>query len=780
VKNASGDGLPHKVSPHVGDGSPTHRWRLWLLAGLVYSALGLVQAWPVVRALSTTLPHDLGDPLLNTWILWRNAWEVPLTRAWWDAPAFYPTRAVFGLSEHLLGLMPLSSPIQWLGGTPELAYNVSFLLSYPLAALAAHLLIHRLTNRHDIATLCGLAFGFCTLRTAHLAHLQLLWSWWMPLMLVGLHSYAAGNRLGLALFAGAWLMQGLSAGYYLIFSSILAAAWIAWFMTAGGQRRRILPLCGTWLVAAVPLVPIWAGYRHSLGTLGLRRGVAEMEVFSADVASLFAAPPDLTLWGRILPTLGSERDLFLGLTLTLLTIAVAVASWRTRAWAPPLSSWRKVVLALGAVLACVGGSVFVVGAWAITPIGLTVARPHKPWSLALVAFVVAGLGSPRLREVVRRRSLTGFYAVMAIVLWVLSLGPTPTLLNARIIYKAPFSWLIGLPGFENIRVPARFGMVALLCLIVVVARGLVPMAGRLGRYRPALLLAACVGVVIDGWGGPIPAYPPPGPPAITVDARRVDAVVELPLGTPERDAAAQYRFKYHGVPVVNGYSGFAPPHYDVIRGALADGDEEGVLALRAIGRLWTVIDRQAGEAERIERWVQQAGGTFVGSSGTEAAYVLPGLPCPPAAVTERRLSVARLTAGGSDKHLSNVLDDDRRGVWMSGDTQQGGEYLVADLGRSRPVSSVVLEQGGYAPWYPRALNVEWSIDGVDWKHAWSGSTAVAATCGALLDPLRVPIRLPVAATVRYVKVTQTGRSAKHSWALAGFAVMAPAGSGAMP
>jgi hypothetical protein len=269
--------------------------------------------------------------------------------------------------------------------------------------------------------------------------------------------------------------------------------------------------------------------------------------------------------------------------------------------------------------------VFVVGAWAITPIGLTVARPHKPWSLALVALVVAGLGSPRLREVVRRRSLTGFYAVMAIVLWVLSLGPTPTLLNARIIYKAPFSWLIGLPGFENIRVPARFGMVALLCLIVVMGRGLVPWADRLGRLRPLLLLGACLGVVIDGWGGPVQAFAPPGPPAFAVDARRVDAVVELPLGTPERDAAAQYRFKFHGVPVVNGYSGFAPPHYDVIRGALADGDGEGVLALRVIGRLWAIIDRHADEAGRLEQWVQQAGGTLVGSSDTEAAYILPRL-----------------------------------------------------------------------------------------------------------------------------------------------------------
>lgn len=757
-----------------------HGWCPWLLAGSVYSALGLAQAWPVLRAPWSALPHDLGDPLLNTWILWRNAWEIPLTRAWWDAPAFFPARGVFGLSEHLLGLTPLSSPIQWLGGTPELAYNVIFLVSYPLAALATHLLVYRLTERHDVAALCGLAFGFSTLRTAHLAQLQLLWSWWMPLMLVGLHTYAAGNRLGLALFAVAWLMQSLSAGYYLIFSSILAAAWVMWFMTTKGQRRRLLPLCGIWFVAALPLVPIWSGYRYSLDTLGLKRGVGEVETFSADVASVFAACPDLTLWGRILPTFGPERDLFLGLTVTVLATAVAVGAWRTRAYAPPLSAWRKVALAVAGLLTCVGGSVLLVGAWAIKPIGLSVGRPHKPWSLALLAFAVAGLGSPRVREVVRQRSLTGFYAVMAVVFWVLSLGPTPTFLNARVAYKAPFSWLMGLPGLENLRVPARFGIVAFLCLIVVIGRGLVPMVERLGRYRTAVLFAAGAGLVIDGWGGPIPAFTAPGPHALAIDARRVDAVVELPLGPPERDAAAQYRFKYHGIPVVNGYSGFAPPHYEVIRSALADGDGQGVLALRTIGRLWVIIDRKADEAERIEAWVRQAGGTLVDSSGAETGFVLPRLPCPPVAVAERQLAVARLTAGNTDTHLSTLLDNNRRSVWMSGHPQQGGEYLVADLGAAQQVSSIVLEQGAYPPWYPRALRVEWSTDGVSWTHAWSGSPVVEATCGALLDPLRVPTRLPLAATARYIKVTQTGRAPKDWWALAGFAVMTSTVTGPPP
>ena len=42
-------------------------------------------------------------------------------------------------------------------------------------------------------------------------------------------------------------------------------------------------------------------------------------------------------------------------------------------------------------------------------------------------------------------------------------------------------------------------------------------------------------------------------------------VVELPMGFSGDDLAAMYRGMYHGRPVVNGYSGFFPPSYDVLR-----------------------------------------------------------------------------------------------------------------------------------------------------------------------------------------------------------------------
>src|SRR5206468_9715048 len=116
----------------------------------------------------------LADPLVNTWILWWDTQRWPLTSAWWNAPMLFPTANVMALSELLLGLLPITGPIQWWTGNALLAHNVALLASFPLCGLAAHALALELTNRHDAAFLAGLAFGFSPYRANELGHVQTL------------------------------------------------------------------------------------------------------------------------------------------------------------------------------------------------------------------------------------------------------------------------------------------------------------------------------------------------------------------------------------------------------------------------------------------------------------------------------------------------------------------------------------------------------------------------------------------------------------------------------
>src|SRR5574339_1119469 len=78
-------------------------WRETALLLLLFTALAVFWTWPLTAHLSSRIPHDPGDPVLNTWILWWNAQTLPFTDAWWSPPIFYPMPGALALSEHLFG-----------------------------------------------------------------------------------------------------------------------------------------------------------------------------------------------------------------------------------------------------------------------------------------------------------------------------------------------------------------------------------------------------------------------------------------------------------------------------------------------------------------------------------------------------------------------------------------------------------------------------------------------------------------------------------------------------
>ncbi len=143
--------------------------------------------WPLVLHLSTALTHDAGDPALATWILWWDAHVLPLTERWWNAPIYWPTTGAFAFSEHLIGISVVTTPLQWLGASPLVAYNVAFLLSFIFAALAVHGLVFAIVKRHDAAFLGGLMLAFNPYRIAQIPHIQVMWVFGMPLAIMALH-----------------------------------------------------------------------------------------------------------------------------------------------------------------------------------------------------------------------------------------------------------------------------------------------------------------------------------------------------------------------------------------------------------------------------------------------------------------------------------------------------------------------------------------------------------------------------------------------------------------
>ena len=82
------------------------------LATAVFLVASVLLTLPVAVHPTRTLPSDLVDTLLNSWII---GWDADRLRhglaGLWDAPIFYPYRDTLAFSENLLGLAVFVAPV---------------------------------------------------------------------------------------------------------------------------------------------------------------------------------------------------------------------------------------------------------------------------------------------------------------------------------------------------------------------------------------------------------------------------------------------------------------------------------------------------------------------------------------------------------------------------------------------------------------------------------------------------------------------------------------------
>jgi hypothetical protein len=753
-----------------------------LFAAGFYFVLTIALTWPLILNPGSLVPNDLGDPLLNTWLMAWNARVLPLTAAWWNSPQFFPIEGTMAFSEHLLGLSIITTPVILLSGNPLLAYNVAFFLSFVLSALSAYFLTYSVSRRHDCAFVAGLAFGFAPYRMAQLAHVQVLSAYWMPLALAGLHRYieqrgvrGAERRVRwLVLFAASWVMQALACGYYLFYLSVLVILWLLWF-AAGRERWTVLARVAiAWLAAVVLMGPLLYGYWTYQRAYGLRRGPDEIMAFSADVASLLKAPDNLRLWGWLDVIDRPESTLFPGLTPVVLTIAGLLTAWRTTAREPieTLRISRALVVA-GLILVAVAGSALYAGPWKIEIAGvrlLSVGTPHKPFSIALLLFIAAAAAQPALRTAWRRRSVLAFYALAAAVMWLFSLGPLPTFMDRPVIYKAPYAWLMAVPGVEGVRVPARFWMLAALCLAVAAGLAVQHLTARWPRLAGAVPVLASIGLLLDSW--PV-AMRMQHPPALRPVHAPAIARLELPV-YPAHDTIVLYRATAHRRPTFNGYSGYFAPHYRALQYLLEQHDPEVLTRLAGFGPVEVVVDHDLDEGGGWREFVgghPQAERTYQDDhySAYRLRQTASDLSLP--AIEGESLPIASISANVNPSVTGGMIDHDLLTRWYAGREQRPGDAMTVDLGQARQVSGAEMQIGGYVADFPRQLFIETSLDGQRWSPVWNGGTALLAFSAALQDPVALTLPFKFESRTRYIRFTQTGTAGIYQWSVAELRVL---------
>jgi hypothetical protein len=639
----------------------------WILLG--FSALAVFWTWPAAASLTTRIPHDPGDPVFNIWILWWNAQATPFTEAWWNAPMMWPMTGAMALSEHLVGLSVVATPLQWGGLNPITAYNVCFLLTFALSGFFAYLLGRRLTGSVFAGICAGLAFGFSPYRAGQLAHIQVLSSQWMPLALLGLHAYLeTGARRWLVVFGLAWLMQALSNGYFLLFVPVLVVAWMLWFVDWRRAPGRGLAIITAWAVASLPLVPVLLKYREVHERLGLTRTVAEIREFSAVPVSFLHAAPLMKLW-REGPAENYEQYLFTGVTVVL--------------------------------LACAG----------------------------LVLLLA------RRRSVDPGRTTILFYAAATIMMYVLATGPGGEGQNPASPYH-PYAWLLSLPGFNGLRVPARFAMVGTLCLALSACLAVAQWASLSlfagdgsswsRRARGLAGVAVIAGLLADGMTRRVPVVPPPG--KVILPGSQQAAVIELPLENTDVSIEAMYRSIFHRQPLVNGYSGHFPLHYRALSLSLWRGDVSGLVYLARRRPLAIIVNHRFDPGRSFEQMIEEVPGIQShGVSGAGTMFLLPAQPAPREPPPEPPLEAT---------------------------VRDAGRYVLEfDVGQPYRLSAIAVPVRRRYEDFAARIRIETSEDGTTWQESWLGWTGGIVVEALLADPLVAPVRIPLSGVkARYVRV----------------------------
>jgi hypothetical protein len=339
-----------------------------------------------------------------------------------------------------------------------------------------------------------------------------------------------------------------------------------------------------------------------------------------------------------------------------------------------------------------------------------------------------------------------------------------------LMYRGPYALLMSLPGFNTLRVPARFWMLSVLCLSVVGAMSFDRLAAKMPGTRKVLLVVVALGTIAEGWFVvfPVAAVPDVWSPYGCAPPRGSSgAVLELPMGDVVEDVGAMYRSISHRRPTFNGYSGYFPPHYFALRYGLVTREPNLLNVLAANGLEYVVIDRGYHDERALRKYVMAAeGATQVCANETHAVFRVPPAKSEPTGPSKPSLPIAGLSANINDGILGALNDGDLKTRWQSG-PQGDGMRVDVDLGSVRIVEGVDLALGRFAADFPRRMVIEVSEDGTIFRDVWRGGSASHAVAAALTAPETAAMTYRFEpARARILRMRLTANDKTYYWSIA--------------
>jgi hypothetical protein len=334
----------------------------WTLASVGSVVLAVLMTWPALRHPRHTLPYDLGDPALVTWILaWPGHALVDDPAGLWHGNTFHPERWSLAFTDSLLGYAPAGLVGDGIADA-VLRYNILYVLAFALAFLGAYALARQLGSGRFGGVLVGLVFAYAPWRLAHGGHLHVLSTGGIALALAMLargHGWSLRHgfrhrRVRPGWIIAGWLVAawqvtlgfgvGLPFAYALLLITLVVV--LAWLVRRIARRRRwpvarVLAanmiggsvFAGVAVLMALPYLVVADQHEQA------RRAFSEVEFFSPPPFGFVLAPEESWLWGawhagaREALAAPAEMALLPGFALLGLAAAgllVSIWSWRVR------------------------------------------------------------------------------------------------------------------------------------------------------------------------------------------------------------------------------------------------------------------------------------------------------------------------------------------------------------------------------------------------------------------------------------------------------------------
>ena len=533
--------------------------------------LAIVFTWPLAIRLSTGT-SDLGDPLLNTWILdWDMYAATHSLSSIFQAPIFYPGKYPLAYSENLFGIAIVALPFYLAGCPPLVIYNIMFIAGFAFCGYGAWVLVRVATGSAYAALIAGVLYAFVPFRFDHMPHLQIIWGGWLPLILASiLYYWRRSTWWSAAGFGAALLMNGLTNIHYFLFGTLSAA--ITVFVLAFLDRRKDwrfwlrLAIAGGLAVAL--MIPVLWPYKVVSELYKLKRDPDEVLWGSATWGDWLTPTFASRTYGDLIPSdkTNPERHLFPGLLVLFLTIAAFVLYDPSPLPSPEGEGGAKRRVRVAMDIAIV--ALAIVSYWgAIAPkyilrIGgvrlLSVSSSDLPFTfLLLLVFIRLWIRRPDAWRGGRRLPVAFWIGCLWVVIGLLGSFGIRGFFHSMLYHR--------IEAFQSLRVPARWAVITYVGLSVTAGFGAVALMRRRRHAVFPILLALAI---LDmrprvRWEHAIVEVDP-----VYRWLREIPfkgAFLELPVEEGNVQALYLLSDVFHHRPTLNGISGFEPPMHQQLR-----------------------------------------------------------------------------------------------------------------------------------------------------------------------------------------------------------------------